>query len=218
MEVNIREIFESIQGEGPFIGYKQLFIRFCTCNLNCRYCDTEFDIKNSTKFTPENLAKITNTNCHSVSLTGGEPLLETEFLKEFLPICKLPVYLETNGTLYQNLNKIIEHVDYVSADIKLPSCTGLRPLWEEHDKFFEISTQKYTFAKTVFDNSITDEEIEKSCELCKKYDIELILQPKMIGNNFSISNEFMEEVLNKCLKTHYKVRLIPQVHKFLDVR
>ena len=27
MKVRVREIFASIQGEGPYIGYKQLFIR-----------------------------------------------------------------------------------------------------------------------------------------------------------------------------------------------
>ena len=38
----IKEIFESIQGEGLYIGSKQLFIRFCACNLKCKYCDTPF--------------------------------------------------------------------------------------------------------------------------------------------------------------------------------
>ena len=36
----INEIFSSIQGEGLYIGSKQLFIRFCGCNLKCNYCDT----------------------------------------------------------------------------------------------------------------------------------------------------------------------------------
>ena len=38
----IKEIFKSIQGEGPYIGYEQLFVRFCKCNLKCGYCDTDF--------------------------------------------------------------------------------------------------------------------------------------------------------------------------------
>ena len=41
-KVLIKEIFESIQGEGNYIGYNQLFIRFCKCNLHCKYCDTDF--------------------------------------------------------------------------------------------------------------------------------------------------------------------------------
>ena len=43
LETKINEIFSSIQGEGPVVGYKQLFIRFCGCNLNCNYCDTVFN-------------------------------------------------------------------------------------------------------------------------------------------------------------------------------
>ena len=55
MEAKINEIFSSIQGEGPVVGYKQLFIRFCGCNLNCNYCDTEF--QKGELYTPENLFK-----------------------------------------------------------------------------------------------------------------------------------------------------------------
>ena len=53
MKVRVREIFASIQGEGPYIGYKQLFIRLCSCNLHCKYCDTEFDIQNSKEYSKE---------------------------------------------------------------------------------------------------------------------------------------------------------------------
>lgn len=38
----IKEIFASIQGEGPYIGAKQLFIRFCTV-IYAVYCDTDFE-------------------------------------------------------------------------------------------------------------------------------------------------------------------------------
>ena len=215
----IKEIFTSIQGEGPFVGYKQLFIRFCRCNLNCKYCDTDFNINSSKDYSIEDLLNYVaeSSDCHSVSLTGGEPLLEVDFLKEFLPLCKLPIYLETNATLYENLSEIIDSVEYVSADIKLPSCTGLKPLWNEHEKFFEIARQKILYSKVVFDENVTDEEIAKICDLSKKFDIELVLQPKMIGDKISVNPEFTEKILNKCLKFYKKVRLIPQVHKFLKV-
>ena len=41
-KIKIKEIFDSIQGEGPYVGEKQLFVRTTKCNLNCKYCDTDF--------------------------------------------------------------------------------------------------------------------------------------------------------------------------------
>ena len=219
-KVKIKEIFASIQGEGPFIGYKQLFIRFCGCNLNCEYCDTDFDAINSEEYSYCELADIVNNykDCHSVSLTGGEPLLHVEFLNKFLPMIDKPIYLETNATLFQNLVKIIDFVDYVSADIKLPSCTGLKPHWEEHQNFFETAISKTLFAKVVFDQNITDDEVENCISLAQKYNIELVLQPRMLSTGMSITNVIAENVLDKFLAKYPNVRLIPQVHKFIDVR
>ena len=96
MKVRVREIFASIQGEGPYIGYKQLFIRLCSCNLHCKYCDTEFDIQNSKEYSKEELLRIVNENldCHSVSFTGGEPLLSIDFLKDFIYPNKPLIYEE----------------------------------------------------------------------------------------------------------------------------
>ena len=217
--VRVKEIFTSIQGEGPYVGYKQLFIRLCGCNLNCSYCDTEFGINDSKEYSTEELINICNnhSDCHSVSLTGGEPLLHTDFIKELGSKCNLPLYLETNGTLADKLEEIIEYITYISADIKLPSATGLKPLWEEHEEFFKAGVQKDLFAKVVFDKNINDFEIHKITHLCKKYNVELILQPMMKGKTPSINSDFMQEVLDKCLKIHPNTRLIPQVHKFIDV-
>ena len=217
--VRVKEIFSSIQGEGPFVGYKQLFIRFCGCNLNCEYCDTEFDANGAVEYSVSDLLSIVNSFkvYHSVALTGGEPLWNKDFLKEFLPKCQLPVYLETNGTLHNSLEELIPYITYVSADIKLPSCSGLKSLWEVHEKFFEIASQKILFAKAVFNNNITEDEILRMTTLCKKFNIELILQPVMVGKQTPVSSYFMQEILDRCLKHYSKVRLIPQVHKFIDV-
>lgn len=219
-KIRIKEVFASIQGEGPYVGYKQLFIRFCGCNLNCTYCDTDFNSKDSTEYTVDELIAIIeeNRDCHSVSLTGGEPLLASGFLKEFLPKCPLPVYLETNATLSGEVKEIIDYIDYIAADIKLPSCFGGTNLWSEHDSFFKAVSHKDLFAKIVFDSNITDEEINKSCKLGAKYGIELILQPKMNGNSIGFSDEVIEVILDKFLSKYKKVRVIPQVHKYINVK
>lgn len=220
----IKEVFASIQGEGPFIGAKQLFIRFCDCNLRCHYCDTQFD-GDSEEYTAQELWNIINQfdlkTINSVSLTGGEPLLSADFLEKFLPLLKehnLKIYLETNATLPEELKRIIGFVDVVAADIKLESATGMINSFDAHDKFFEICKGHECFAKIVFDDNISDEEIEKCVELAKKYQILLILQPKMTEDSMSITSVFAVTILDKFLKKYPNVRLIPQVHKFLSVR
>ena len=218
--VKIKEIFSSIQGEGPYIGYKQLFIRFAGCNLGCKYCDTDYSLnKNFGEYTVTELVNevAKYTDIHSVSLTGGEPLMSADFLKEFLPKVGKKIYLETNATLFNELKEIKQYIDIISADIKLESATGLNTS-ELHNKFFEACNGAETFAKIVFNDKITDSEIFYCTDLGKKYGIELVLQPEMCDNGLVVSSEFVQDVLNKFLKNYDRVRLIPQVHKFLDIR
>lgn len=225
MNTRIKEIFSSIQGEGPVVGYKQLFIRFCSCNLNCNYCDTDFEEEDAKEFSPVELyEKINNEydlkTFHSISLTGGEPLLSVDFLREFLPFVygKTKIYLETNATLDKNFEEVRKYIDIVSADIKLKSSTGLDTM-KLHDKFFDKCSGVQTFAKIVFDGAITDEEIDGCCNLARKYNIELILQPKMnFDGTMSVSSVFCNEILEKFTVKYSDVRLIPQVHKFINVR
>ena len=49
MKAPVREMFVSVQGEGPYVGYRQLFVRFPKCNLNCIYCDTPKEWENDKK-------------------------------------------------------------------------------------------------------------------------------------------------------------------------
>ena len=218
----IKEIFASIQGEGPYIGYKQVFVRFCNCNLKCNYCDTEFAPDEYFEdFTPHELGDYIKRfdNFHSISLTGGEPLLSVEFLKEFLPlVSSSKIYLETNATLSDKLKEIIDFVDIIAADIKLESATGIKDTYKFHDKFFEIAKQKECFAKVVFNDKITDEEVKVCCDLANKYNLLLVLQPAMIQDKMSVSSDFCEKILDKFLNLHKNTCLIPQVHKFLNVR
>lgn len=221
----IAEIFDSVQGEGPYIGYRQIFIRFCGCNLLCNYCDTEFDKgqEYSVESLFEKIKSFDIKSIHSVSLTGGEPLLHYEFLLEFLPKLKelgVKVYLETNGTLTKSLQKIIENVDIVSMDFKLDSSAKIGDLFTNHDKFIEISKEnnKEIFAKLVFDEKIRDFEINECVKLAQKYQIELILQPKMNGNQIGVSHDKIMAVFEEISSKYHATRLIGQVHKFFDIR
>ena len=221
-EAKINEIFSSVQGEGTVVGFKQLFIRFCGCNLKCDYCDTEF--LDGKIYTPQSLFDEICTNYdlksfHSISLTGGEPLLSYEFLQEFLPLIygKTKIYLETNATMTKEFKEIKSLIDIVAADIKLPSATGIDILIK-NKTFLNECNGVYAFAKIVFDKNITQNEIEFCANLAQETEIELVLQPKMIGSKISVSPEFCEQILDKFSFIYPNVRLIPQVHKFLNVR
>lgn len=221
----VAEIFDSVQGEGPYIGYRQLFVRFCGCNLLCDYCDTEFD-KGDDYTVAQLVEKIKSFKLeplHSVSLTGGEPLLQYEFLKEFLPSLKqlgLKIYLETNGTMDRALDKVIEYIDIVSMDFKLDSNAKIGDLYSKHDAFLEICKKhsKDTFAKLVFDETIRDFEIDECVKLAQKYKIPVILQPKMDGDKIKVSHDKIVETFNKFSEKYHDTRLIGQVHKFFSIR
>ena len=224
-KTKIAEIFDSIQGEGSYIGYRQLFIRFCGCNLLCDYCDTEFD-KGEQYSLESLLEKVKTFNLqamHSVSLTGGEPLLHYEFLREFLPELKklnLKIYLETNGTLPKPLESVINYIDIISMDFKLDSSAKIGDVYAMHDEFLNIAAQnqKDTFAKLVFDDNIKDYELNECLSLAKKYNIQIILQPKMDKNTIKVSHEKIMETFNYCSENYHQTRLIGQVHKFFDIR
>lgn len=219
--IKIEEIFTSIQGEGPYIGAKQVFIRLCGCNLNCTYCDTFTGTSNAKDYSIEEINNIISkeTNIHSVSFTGGEPLLHHEFLKEFCKQTTLPIYLETNGTLCEELRQIIKYVDIISADIKLKSASGVEQ-YDKHNEFIKIckENEKEIFGKVVFDENITENEINKVIEIAKKHNILIILQPMMKNDRIVASGEFIEEIFNKFTQQYKNVRLIPQTHKFLNLK
>lgn len=224
IKTHVKECFVSIQGEGPYIGYKQLFIRFCNCNLTCNYCDTDFlACDDSYKITPKELLEKINaldlTNIHSISLTGGEPLLEIEFLKKFLPLINEKIYLETNGTLHDKLTKVIDLIDIISMDIKLPSSSKNPDLFKRHEEFIKVCKkyEKDLFLKVVFDENITQYEIEKCIEIARNNDLEIILQPLMKNDAITTSSEILIKTFNTFTSKYEKVRLIPQVHKFIKV-
>ncbi len=218
--VKIKEIFTSVQGEGPYAGAKQLFIRFCNCNLRCNYCDTDF--AGGEEFCPKTLAQRLKEfdldTIHSISLTGGEPLLQADFLKKFLPLAGKKIYLETNATLADKLVELKPFIDIVSADIKLESATGEPNSIAFHEKFLDNCRGIETFAKIVFDENITDCELEACANLGKKFNILLVLQPRMDGDKMAVTGAFAQEIHERFLKKYPNVRLIPQIHKFLDLR
>jgi 7-carboxy-7-deazaguanine synthase len=229
MNARIIEIFKSTQGEGKYVGAWQVFVRFFECNMHCSWCDTPHSIGDTTRHYKEytldqlhvEIKKLWD-NCHSVSLTGGEPLMQAEFINMLTPVLRslrMPVYLETNGTLPKELAQVIDGVDIVAMDIKLPSSTDCQAYWQEHEEFLKIAKGKEVFIKTVISNKTSREDVERAVDMVSRIAPEtlFILQPNYFDMKEGSVARCME-FQNDCLKHLPNVRIIPQIHKFLKVR
>ena len=221
MKAELVEIFKSIQGEGLYQGKEQVFVRFYGCNLKCSFCDTK-----SLSYNKEELLSIMKKinileDFHSVSLTGGEPLLQIEFLKQLVKTLKQDkrrVYLETNGVLYQNLGEIIDFIDIISMDFKLPTSTNDRVLWEEHTEFLKIALKKEVFIKAVIGLNTSEEDLIKCLNIVKKIkpDLVFVLQPQNPHEN-QLKSKL--EIFEKICKQHkINVKILFQMHKKLGIR
>lgn len=224
------------------MGCRQVFIRLAGCNLRCAYCDTplpaapgqcrvelspgrrDFAIFNNPLTVEQAAAAARSFNLslhHSVSLTGGEPLLHPSFIERLAPQLRgtrRGIYLETNGTLPADLARIIELVDIIVMDIKLPCVTGLKPMWEEHGRFLEVARRKETLVKVVVGGSTSSEEIEKAALLIRSIasDVPLILQPVTpSGNVEGILPEKLHYFQELAMQKLADVRVIPQTHKIM---
>src|SRR5438132_5390522 len=116
---HLLEVFSSYQGEGPYAGLKQVFVRLSGCHLRCAYCDTPDSWERSGSWTfagkmrpnpvsvADTLDAIRSLGPHpSVSLTGGEPVIQAEFVRDValgVRAMGMTAYLDTSGTLAERL-------------------------------------------------------------------------------------------------------------------
>ena len=228
MNAKINEIFFSYQGEGIYQGVQQIFIRFSDCNLNCKYCDTNYSCTKEVSVNDLIKELVVDDSllhrAHSISITGGEPLCQVEFLKEFLPKLRdygCRIYLETNGVLFEKLEIVVPYIDIVAMDIKLPSSTGCSGFWEEHKKFLEIALVKEVFTKTVITEETTEEDFKKAVDIIKEVskDTILILQPVTpVDNCKKPSLDKVSYFMNIALESISNIRVIPQLHPIWGIK
>lgn len=226
------EIFPSIQGEGIYVGQPHLFVRFWNCNMACRYCDTDYKGPyrelDSETLSSEVLSEVqTHGPFHAVSLTGGEPLLWSSFLKSWLPWLKeqgQTPYLETNGTLPDALNEVLPWVDIIAMDIKPPSATSDRPFWKEHERFLRLAWDagKDLFVKVIVTADTQEPEIRQATDLVASLDpsIPVILQPVTPWGSVREKPAWsqMETWVREAGGKLADVRVLPQVHHILGIR
>jgi 7-carboxy-7-deazaguanine synthase len=103
-------------------------------------------------------------------------------LKEALPLlrekCKR-IYLETAGTQCAELRAVLDYVDIIAMDIKLPSSTGLKPMWALHRDFLRMALAKNVIVKVVVARKTPLGELELVRDMVSEIDrtLPVILQP-----------------------------------------
>ena len=223
MEVPLIEIFSSVQGEGKYVGCRQIFIRFADCNLRCKYCDTDFERRGQCRIddvVDEINRLMSEAPIHSISLTGGEPLIHWEAIRaltERLPGVK--IFLETNGTLVDELERVIDVIDIISMDVKLPHSIE-RDLFDVHRRFIEAARRKDFYVKIVVDGETTAEEFTSALEMISlvSTEIMLILQPVTpVKNVRAVEPKDILKFQSTALKYLSDVRVIPQTHRLINV-
>ncbi|MBL4932093.1 pyruvate formate-lyase-activating protein [Clostridium paridis] len=113
--------------DGPGI---RVVVFFQGCALRCSFChnpDT-WNTKGGTEYTPEELVrKIERYKTYfknsggGVTFSGGEPLLQPEFLIEVLKLCKsrgIHTAIDTAGVGLGKYEEILELVDLILFDVK----------------------------------------------------------------------------------------------------
>ncbi|MBZ9616055.1 pyruvate formate-lyase-activating protein [Clostridium estertheticum] len=119
--------------DGPGI---RVVVFFQGCKLRCAYChnpDT-WQLSGGTEMTPDEIVKkivrfkpYFNRSGGGVTFSGGDPLLQSEFLLECLKLCKqngIHTAIDTAGFGDGNYDEILKYTDLVLLDIKQTTGKG----------------------------------------------------------------------------------------------
>ncbi|MGC2425345.1 MAG: 7-carboxy-7-deazaguanine synthase QueE [Nitrospirota bacterium] len=227
------------------MGERHIFVRLSGCSLGCEYCDTSYSLGEADlAYVEEGAGKPSSPLRNplssravmeavlaqeifpgfnsKLSITGGEPLEQPEFLRGLLEELegRFEVLLETNGILADALREIVDFIDIISMDFKIPSTTGKGEFWEKHRDFLDAAKSKELVAKVVVSSGTRTEEVETAAKMLATTAPEalLVIQPVALAAKSGPSPEMLFEFYSCARQALKKVRVIPQVHKILGVR
>lgn len=212
------------------IGKRQIFIRFAGCNINCKYCDTENSKSGDIGeyYSVEELNDIVQSlitpDFDSLEITGGEPLLHSDFIRKFLLKYDYRAMLETNATLPENLLDLADVIDIVSMDIKLPEHFNSKDEWLtvyekelESIKVMENHNMEYYIKIVVSPTTpgqIIDDILNDLDGLVSE-DIEVIVQPVSPMTLWDTKENLFR--ISELIGKQYNVSIIPQIHRYMDI-
>lgn len=207
------ESFVSVNGEGARSGELALFIRFAHCNLDCSYCDTRWANDKSVPYAlmsrEEILELIKKSGVTNVTLTGGEPLIQKDFIPliQFLTEhCDNIFEIETNGSSSIKVLKELKKAPLVTMDYKLPSSNMESHMNMENFNYLEERDSiKFVTGSTA--DLVRMDKIVKKYNLNKR--VNIFISPVFGQINPVEIVDFMKK------KKLNNIRLQTQLHKII---
>ncbi len=211
------------------MGERHLFIRFEGCQLRCAYCD-----ERSKRGREMSLAAVlrrvdfweSQMGPHRfVSLTGGEPLLQSSFLGRLCRDLRRRGYrilLETNGLLRQEFLEVRDLCDLVAMDVKLASVGGGKKRLAEHAAFLKYTRRGRTYIKMVIGPGIDRGDFAAHVRMVESAAprAPIFLQPVSRRGqrwpSFALLSR-MRALRRLGKKCHPEIYLGIQLHKFLNL-
>lgn len=223
--MKISEIFKSLQGEGPSLGRPAVFLRLAGCNLRCSWCDTPYAQKGgeecSIESVVERLKKVGVEQTKYLVITGGEPILQIEEIRELIFWLQdsIRVGIETNGTAppgkvteydistFINDMDVIGEMEYIVSPKLLNSgnSDGMSQFCREWTNYTRKSNVTFKFVAGSKKDIVDIESFVRAYEIPRQL---VWLMPQCITSNRHI--ELMPLLFESAVQ--YGFNLSPRLH------
>lgn len=174
--------------DGPGI---RMVVFFQGCSLRCAYChnpDT-WAFKKGIKTTAEKIVEKAKRykpyfkfNDGGVTFSGGEPLMQPEFLLECLKLCReegIHTVLDTAGVGMGEYREILKYTDLVILDIKhsnpekYKNITGM-----DMESYYRFKEELIKNGSSIWIKQVVTPGINDTCDDMKQFEMEVNTFPK----------------------------------------
>ncbi|MFV0498800.1 MAG: radical SAM protein [Bacilli bacterium] len=185
----VHKIIKSSIVDGPG---NRIAIFMQGCNFNCWYCHNPETIRDNVSFTnytaKELYLKLEKyfVFVDGITLSGGEVLLQQEFVYEFCKLIKsntkLSCFIDTNASIEID-DKLFDVIDYFMVDVKVI----------DENEHFDLTKN---------DNKTVIANLRKINKLKKLYEVRTVLYP---GYNHEETIAFVNTIIDKDV-TYKKIK------------